>query len=172
VRVWDAHTHLGHDRDGHALEAGSLLAERDRFGVETAVVFPLDEPGPLGDFRAANEAVLEASLRHPGRLVPFFRLNPWSEWEPEYERRLRSGLRGIKLHPRAQRFRIDDPIVAPIFARAEADGLPVLIHTGWGRDRPADCAAAIAARHPSLRLILGHASFAELGLEIVVPGGS
>lgn len=166
VRLWDAHAHLGRDRDGHALDADALLGEMDRFGVQRTVVFPLDEPGLRGDFRAANGAVLDSAVRHSGRLIPFFRLDPWTNWEAEYELWLAAGLRGIKLHPRAQFFRIDDPIAAPIFARAEADGLPVLVHTGWGRDRPADSAAAVATRHPSLRLVLGHACFAELGRAI------
>lgn len=160
--VCDAHAHLGRDRDGHELSAEGLIARMDRFGVEQAVVFPLDDPGGRGDFRAANAAVLEASLRCPDRLVPFFRLSPWSDWQPEYERWLRWGFRGIKLHPRAQRFPIDGATVDPIFARAEADGIPVLIHTGLGCERPAAAVDAVAGRHPSLPLILGHSCFAEL----------
>ena len=171
VRVWDGHMHLGRDRDGHVLDAEHLLAEMDCFGVERAVVFPLDEPGARHDFRDANAAVCDAACRHPGRLIPFFRLDPWSDWGPEYERWHRLGFRGIKLHPRAQLFPIDGPAAEPIFARAALDGLPVLIHTGWGVDRPGERLAAVAARYPSLRLVAGHGCLAELerAIRLLVP---
>lgn len=168
--VWDAHAHLGRDRDGHALDAESLLAEMHRFGAAKSVVFPLDDPGPGRDFRAANTAVLGAARRHPDRLIPFFRLDPWSDWAEEYDRCLGAGFRGIKLHPRAQLFGADAEIAEPIFARAASDSLTVLVHTGLGVDRPARRLAAVARRHPSLRLIAGHACFAELESAIRILG--
>lgn len=171
TRVWDAHVHLGRDRDGREVNLGWLLGEIDRYGVERCLVFPLDQPGPSGDFGAANAGVLAAALRHRGRLLPFFRLDPRSRWQPEYERWLRWGFRGIKLHPRAQRFAIDDKRADGIFARAERDRLPVLLHTGWGTDRPAERTARVLARHPDLRLILGHACFVDLERAIRLLGG-
>lgn len=171
VRVWDGHLHLGRDRDGHVLDDERIFTDMNRFGVEKAVVFPLDEPGPRHDFREANAAVLGAAGRHSGRLIPFFRLNPWSDWRREYERCLGLGFRGIKLHPRAQRFAIDGPVADPIFAQAELDRLPVLVHTGFGIDRPGERLAAVVTRHPALRLLAGHSCLAELerGIRVLAP---
>ncbi|MFN8108873.1 MAG: amidohydrolase family protein [Thermoleophilia bacterium] len=71
-------------------------------------------------------------------------------------RAAQAGARGLKLHPVAQRFRIDDPRVAECVADATERGWPVLIHAGFG-------ARALAAplRHlldavPRARLILAH----------------
>lgn len=40
------------------------------------------------------------------------------------------GLRGIKLHPDFQEFRIDDPKMLPFYRAAHRRGLPILFHTG------------------------------------------
>ena len=51
------------------------------------------------------------------------------------------GARGIKLHPRAQRFLPDDPRLEPVFAVASARKVPILIHGGRGLpDRRFACA--------------------------------
>ena len=50
----------------------------------------------------------------------------------EATRCLDLGARGIKLHPRAQRFLPDDPRLEPVFALAAERQVPILIHGGRG----------------------------------------
>ena len=52
--------------------------------------------------------------------------------------------RGIKLHPRAQRFLPDDPRLEPVFALAAERGVPILIHGGRGLPPIADCSRRLA----------------------------
>ena len=44
----------------------------------------------------------------------------------------RRGARGIKLHPRAQRFLLNDERLAPVFSLAAERRVPILIHGGRG----------------------------------------
>ena len=56
----------------------------------------------------------------------------------EATRCLDAGARGIKLHPRAQRFDATDERLAPVFALAEERRVPILIHGGRGLPPIAD----------------------------------
>jgi hypothetical protein len=156
TRIVDAHVHLGRDADGHALEAGDLVADLDRWGVARAVCFPADEPGEDGTFGVANAAVAAAAKRHPDRIVPFCRVDLGLGWRRELERAAAAGARGLKLHPVAQSFRPEGPeSVAAVAAAAEL-GWPVLLHAGFGARRLAGPMRALADAVPGARLILAH----------------
>jgi predicted TIM-barrel fold metal-dependent hydrolase len=70
------------------------------------------------------------------------------------------GARGIKIHPAAQRFRPDDPGMAPIYRECRELGLAVLSHSGasQGRIEWAEPAAfaSVLRDHPGLTLVLAH----------------
>ena len=166
--VWDAHTHVGRDRDGRELGVGGLLGDLDEYHVDGAVIFPFDDPEQGTDFRVPNDRVWAAYERAPDRFIPFMRLNPNGPWEREYQRCLDRGHRGIKLHPRAQDFLVDSPAARELFASAAADGLPVLVHTGYGMRAVSDDLAAIAEALPHLLLILGHSTFIDMPRAVAV----
>lgn len=158
VRVRDAHVHLGRDRDGHALEPAALVADLDRWGVADAVCFPADEPGPDGQFASANAVVLAAARRHPGRIVPFCRVDPGRPGAgASMDRAWRGGALGLKLHPVAQRFRPEDPECVAVVRDAADRGWPVLVHAGFGARGLAGPLSALADAAPAARLILAHA---------------
>jgi predicted TIM-barrel fold metal-dependent hydrolase len=166
--AWDAHTHLGRDRDGRSLDLDDLLRDLDEYHVDGAVVFPFDDPDQGDDFRVPNDLIWAAYEKVPERLVPFMRLNPARSWEREYERCRDRGQRGVKLHPRAQGFPLDSPAVRELLAWAAADGVPVLIHTGYGMRAVSTDMAEIAAALPDLKLILGHSTFVDMPRAISV----
>jgi hypothetical protein len=152
----DAHVHLGRDRDGHALGAEALVADLDRAGLDGAVVFPPDDPGPDGTFGQANAAVLEAARRHP-RLVPFCRVDPSRPGAAAaMERAARGGARGLKLHPVAQRFAPESPDAVACVRDAASRGWPVLIHAGFGARPLGDPIRVLCEAAPEARLILAH----------------
>ncbi|HEX2503860.1 MAG TPA: amidohydrolase family protein [Miltoncostaeaceae bacterium] len=154
----DAHVHLGVDGDGHRLDAAGLLADLDRWGVAVAVCFAPDDPGPDGQFAAANEAVLEAARAAGGRIVPFCRIDPAGPGAAAaMERAAAGGARGLKLHPVAQRFRPEDPRVAAAVRDAAARGWPVTIHAGYGARPLAGPLGGLLDAAPGARVILAHA---------------
>jgi uncharacterized protein len=162
VRLFDAHTHLGHDIDGMVGRYEELIAVMDRFDVERAFMFCLDEPDRHPGFRAGNDRTLAFAARSEGRLVPFVRLALDEGPIEEATRCLDAGARGIKLHPRAQKFLLDDERLAPIFALAAERRVPILIHAGRGLPPIAAELKHLVDTHPGSQLILAHAGIADL----------
>ena len=160
--IFDAHTHLGHDIDGMVGVYEELLGVLDRFGISRANVFCLDEPDRIPAFRAGNDRTLEFAERAEGRLIPFVRLDLTEEPIAEAERCLDRGARGIKLHPRAQKFQLNDERLTPVFAIAAERRVPILIHGGRGLPPIADHLANLVERYPDAQLIIAHAGIADL----------
>ena len=118
AEVVDVHTHLGHDIDGMIGDFDELIRIQERTCVSRSIVFCLDEPDRHPAFRAANDRTLAFAGRSEGRLVPFVRLDLGERPIEEATRCLDLGARGIKLHPRAQKFLLDDDRLAPVFELA------------------------------------------------------
>lgn len=156
AQVVDAHVHLGVDRDGHMLSGPDLVADLDACGVDAAVAFPADEPGPGGDFRDANARVLDAAAEFPDRIVPFCRVDPALAAERAIGEAHDGGARGLKLHPVAQRFRPESPGCVDVVRSATDLGWPVLFHAGFGARALGPAFAALIEAVPDCRLILAH----------------
>ena len=154
--VVDAHVHLGVDRDGHTLSATDLVADLDANGIDRAVAFPADEPGPGGDFRESNGRVLEAAGAHPSRIIPFCRVDPAVGAEAAMDEAQAGGARGLKLHPVAQRFAPEGDECVAVVRRATDLGWPVLFHAGFGARALGPAFTALLERVPDARLILAH----------------
>src|SRR5262245_46811787 len=116
--IFDAHLHLGHDIDGMVGDYEELERVMDRYGISRAFMFCMDEPDRHPAFRAPNDRTLEYAARSEGRLIPFVRLDLGELPIEEAERCLDLGAHGIKLHPRAQKFLLNDERLAPVFAVA------------------------------------------------------
>jgi hypothetical protein len=162
--VVDAHTHLGRDEDGQALDPAELIAALDEIGpTARACTFALHDPERRPGYRIPNDRVLEWASESGGRLYPYCRLDPAEDPVSEAERCLARGARGIKLHPRAQAFGFGDAAADSIWKVAEAARVPILIHAGRGMPRM-DPLAELALRHPDVVLVLAHAGIADQGM--------
>jgi len=162
LEIFDAHTHLGHDVDGMVGRYEELIRVMDDYGVARAFMFCLDEPDRHPGFRAGNDRTLEFAARSEGRLIPFVRLALDEGPIEEARRCLDLGARGIKLHPRAQKFLLDDERLAPVFALAAERGVPILVHAGRGLPPIAAELEHLVDSHPGAQLILAHAGIADL----------
>src|SRR5205807_32643 len=78
------------------------------------------------------------------------------------ERCLDRGARGIKLHPRAQGFLLNDERLAPVFAISAERRVPILIHGGRGLPPIADDLGRLVDSYPQAQLIIAHAGIADL----------
>jgi predicted TIM-barrel fold metal-dependent hydrolase len=163
AEIFDAHVHLGNDIDGMSGSFEELETVMSRYGIARAFMFCLDEHDREPAFRAGNDRTLAFAERSDGRLVPFVRLDLTGP-DPiaEAERCLDSGARGIKLHPRAQRFALNDERLAPVFELASDRHVPILIHGGRGLPPIADHLHALIDRYRDARLIVAHAGIADL----------
>ena len=133
-----------------------------RYGISRAFMFCLDEPDRHPGFRAANDRTLAFAERSDGRLIPFLRLDLNESPIEEARRCLAAGARGIKLHPRAQKFTANDERLAPVFEIAAEHRVPILIHGGRGLPPIADGLRALVERYPEATLIIAHAGIADL----------
>jgi len=161
AEVVDVHTHLGHDIDGMSGSYEELDGILRRYSVSRAFMFCLDEPDREPGFRRPNDRTLEHAERSGGRLVPFVRLDLNESPIDEAVRCIDRGARGIKLHPRAQRFALNDERLAPVFELAADRRVPILIHGGRGLPPIADHLADLMDRYEP-RLIIAHAGIADL----------
>ena len=161
--IVDSHTHLGADIDKHSLAPKQLIAMMEKAGIDKAISFPLNNPRYSKTFSIPNDSILRASKRYPNRIIPFFRLNPNNDkWKAELKKRAEQGFRGIKLHPRSQRFRINSKNAKEIFSEAEKKNLMLIIHTGFGVDRLAEDVAEVSRTFSKVRLILAHSAFPDM----------
>ncbi len=159
VTLFDAHTHIGvNDPDGFRCTTDDLLETLAPTGSR-AVVFPMHEPD---GYSPANDHVLEAAAASGDRLVAFCRVNPRADPVSEIRRCIAAGARGIKLHPRAELFDLDEPVVRDIIALADEERLPILIHAGRGIPALGAHVLEFAATFPRARFILAHCAVCDL----------
>lgn len=158
VAPFDVHAHTGADVDGTTRTSDEHLEELAAIGGRS-VIFPLCV---AGGYEPENRRVIEESRRAPERLVPFARLDPRVSGAAEADAALAAGARGVKLHPRAEDFRLDHPNVDAIFAAAAAVRAPVLIHAGTGVGSFGAILLELAERHRGCPIVLAHAGACDL----------
>lgn len=99
----------------------------DRFIVQSVATTP-KQVSSINRFIAGEVA------NNPEKLVGLGTLHPDSaDIKGDVEELLELGLKGIKLHPDIQAFKIDDYRCLKIYELCEQKGLPVLMHTGDNR---------------------------------------
>ena len=135
MRVIDAHTHVFPQYVDLAVRVMDIC------GIERAVTLEWHD-----GFGATLADHLEVFRRHPGRFtvfgnLDFCRINEAGfglEAARQMERDVAAGMRGLKIykalgldyrHPNGTFWRVDDERLDPIWAKAGALDIPVLIHT-------------------------------------------
>lgn len=161
IAVWDAHTHTGdHDPDGFVLHDDVLLEALTEAGHAGAVV--ISNANPAG-YVEANDRILAEAAASGGRLIPFCRVDPGDEGAvTELQRSLDRGHRGIKLHPRGEKFTMGDPGVARVAAVAAERGVPILVHAGRGIPALGRATIELLDANPTLNIVLAHCGISDL----------
>ena len=172
AEIFDAHLHLGQDIDGTSGQYEELERIMDKYGISHAFMFCMDEPDREPAFRAPNGRTLEFARRSGGRLIPFVRLDLTAAGPiDEAIRCFDLGARGIKLHPRAQKFLLNDQRLTPVFELAAERSVPILIHGGRGLPPIADHLRRLVDTFPGSQLIIAHAGIADLAALAAAFGG-
>jgi hypothetical protein len=150
ARDWIA----GHSFEPEAVAAALRARRIERFCFFTYAHKP-------GIARSLNRWVAETAARLPDA-VPLGTLHPD---DPDLlavatEATDALGLRGFKFHHSVQRFHVDDPRLAPVYARAEAAGHVLMLHVGTMPYRDPFTGIAgvfrVLERHPRLRVCVAH----------------
>jgi predicted TIM-barrel fold metal-dependent hydrolase len=156
-----------------AMERPSVFLKMlDRAGVEAAVLVNYVAPDVMGFSDTVNEWVANYCQDHTDRLIAMGSVHPLYQKPPgaEVQRLHDMGIRALKIHPPHQCFPVNAyrtgeiPGLAPVYAKAEQLGMPVMIHTGTSifegaRNVYADPMAVddVAVDFPNLTIILAHA---------------
>ena len=158
--LFDAHTHIGqNDPDGFRQTPAELQTALESAGAR-GLVFAMHEPDGYGP---ANDAALELAAASDGRLAALCRVQPRAAGALDEARRcLDRGAVGIKLHPRAEAFGMDEPAVRDLIALADERRAIVLMHAGRGIPALGANTVAYAKQFPDARLILAHCAISDL----------
>jgi uncharacterized protein len=142
----------------------TLLLELDVAGLDRAVILPIDARTTRGTTVYSNEQVAEL-CGLSDRLIGFASVDPCraSAADDLEDAVTRLGLRGLKLAPAMQHVFPDAAAMDPIYARAEALGIPILFHAGMSWEPESRLAFGqplrferVAADYPRLRIVLAH----------------
>ena len=141
------------------------MLEMDESGVHQAVLLPIDATTAHGCKIVSNEQVAKLVEKQP-RFIGFASVDPnLPEAPAQLEQAIRKlGLRGLKLDPSFQRFRLGDRQHAfPVYQTCAELGIPVLLHVGlsWTPSglaqfsQPLDLEEAVQM-FPKVNFILAH----------------
>ncbi|MBQ0110662.1 MAG: amidohydrolase [Oscillospiraceae bacterium] len=84
--------------------------------------------------RSINGFIAENVAKHSDLLIGLGALHPdTDDLKGDISQIKELGLKGVKLHPDIQRFKIDDYRCLKIYEACEKEGLPILMHTGDNR---------------------------------------
>lgn len=99
----------------------------DKFIVQSVATTPKQ-------VKSINGFIADEVSRNPEKLIGLGTLHPDSEdIKGDIEHLLELGLKGVKLHPDIQAFKIDDYRCLKIYEICEEKGIPILMHTGDSR---------------------------------------
>lgn len=117
---------MGLDGTADTLIRSGTAAGVDKFLVHSVATVPHQT-------ESINDFIAQSVREHPDKFIGFAAMHPdFPDIEKEITRAVSIGLKGVKLHPDFQQFRIDDPRAMRIYEIMEGR-LPLLIHTGDSR---------------------------------------
>ena len=140
--IIDIHTHIGQLVVGSpALTAGRLVRQMDTWGIEKAVVLPIENPEEL-DYYVTTFDVLKKCKPYPDRLIPFCNTDPRHRYpgrfnpKPVLERYIDMGAKGFGENLAG--IPVDDPMNQIIYQTCGELGLCIVMHfDAWiNRDEP------------------------------------
>jgi len=148
----------------------AFLAFLDTLGVERAGLINYVAPRIIGFTPEVNDWSAQYCSVAPDRLIAFGGVLPGTVRDPgaEVDRLAKLGIRAIKMHPSHQALSPNDYMdgnrgLAAVYERAQANGLPIMIHTGTSifpgaRNRHAQPILCddISVDYPHLVVILAH----------------
>lgn len=117
------------DYDG---KVSTLLKAGDEAGIEKFIIQSVATTPK--QVRSINSFIADTVKQYPDRMFGLGTLHPDSEdKDGDVEHLINLGLKGVKLHPDIQGFKLDDYRCLKIYELCEKFHLPLLIHTGDSR---------------------------------------
>ena len=125
------------DIERYSADPKLFLGLLDQLGIERAGLINYVSPDIMGFTPDVNDWIAKYCSVAPERLLAFGSVHPRTVADPgaEVDRIAKLGIRALKLHPSHQvispnAYRDGYAPLAAVYERAQANGLPVMIHTG------------------------------------------
>jgi len=148
----------------------AFLHHLDKAGIDRAVLINYVAPEVIGFTAGVNQFVADYVKEDPRRLIPCGSLHPRHSTNimADVEHLVRLGIRLIKIHPPHQLLYPNDYLrgvkeLEIIYRAAEANGIPVMFHTGTSifpgaRNKYGDPMFVddVAVDFPRLKILLAH----------------
>ncbi len=148
----------------------AFLHHLDKAGIDRAVLINYVAPEVIGFTAGVNQLVADYVKEDPRRLIPCGSLHPrhTANIMADVEHLVRLGIRLIKIHPPHQLLYPNDYLrgvkeLEIIYRAAEANGIPVMFHTGTSifpgaRNKYGDPMFVddVAVDFPKLKILLAH----------------
>jgi hypothetical protein len=160
--IVDAHVHIHPRKDGFGdrfdASLDALIRSLDASPVDRAILLPIAPDIP-------NAFVAEAVARYPTKLLAFASVNPVTSANPANELEqavLKYGFRGLKLHPRRQRFGVNETNEVTVVVRKAAElRIPAMFDAfRYGpralRDTSLELIERVAETVPEADIIIAH----------------
>ena len=171
MRKFDVHNHVflaGRRSETDWADADALIEAADALGIERLFCSRPITGGAMANIdtvRNANDSIIAAMRRHPGRIVGYCFVQPGNGAAAltEIDRCLDAGMIGVKLY---NQFKYTDPVVFPVAEKCMEWRIPFLGHSAYLTDprtlalQPKTSHAldfcTLSKRYPELMLIMGH----------------
>lgn len=144
------------DCEAHGGTVDDMLAVENSQGVDRQIIFSVaTKPEQVPSI---NNFIADTVKHHPGKLTGLGTLHPDSaDIEKDVDEIFRLGLKGVKIHPDVQQFRVDDEKCMKMYELCEGK-IPILMHTGdyrYGFSNP-DNVIPVLEKFPDLTVIGAH----------------
>jgi predicted TIM-barrel fold metal-dependent hydrolase len=140
----------------HSGEASDLLESGKKINVSKYVVF--STATTAAQVESINNFIISSCEEHD-EFIGVGTMHPeYPHFEAELDRILKSGVRGVKLHPDFQRFNLDDERLYPVFSIMSNRDMFLITHSGdyrYDYSNPVRI-ARVAKMFPKLRIIAAH----------------
>lgn len=173
IPIISCHTHIGVGWNLPVMDGSgeSVLETMDHCGLNISCISSMRSLS--ADLRGGNEEIARAVESHPERYIGTAVFNPHYPEDSlkELERYFgQPGFGMMKVHPEFHSYAMDGPEYDRAWAFAAERKIPVLVHS-WGEGKGVDhpsLAANVAARHPEVRLVLGHSGGTPAGVQAAI----
>ena len=147
----------------------NLIKDMDDVGIDKSVLLTVDYglapelSKPKVSIEEINRGVADAADQYPDRLIAFAGVDPRRKNAVEIlERGVQEwGMKGLKLYPPCG-FYPNDPVVTPLWEKANELGIPVMVHSGptfpqlkMKYSQPVYL-EDVLVRYPDLNIIIAH----------------
>jgi len=163
--IIDIHSHIATSWQGwwkSKVNEEAFVKHMDKWGIDKACV---SYWSINADPDAGNDRVSRFVEQYPDRIIGFACIVPrWNEDAiAETEKAIKDpNMTGLKLHPAANSYYADSPLVYPIIEMAIEADMPILFHCGDDQYSNPRNLGNLAKKFPQAKIIMGHSGCLEI----------